>query len=107
MINPTRLLSSKGRGRTWIPLRKEEIENAVMSMEKGVNTFVHGPVGAGKTASIERAVSDFNDGKCKAIYVDCHMAPTAYGALREVVEEINANFIRKILIHARASFELL
>jgi Cdc6-like AAA superfamily ATPase len=87
--------------------RDEEVEKIQISMVNGVNTYIHGSIGTGKTTAVKRAIEQFNDMKHRAIYISCAYCETEYSVLREIIDQINASFVQKIFIETRSNFDLV
>jgi len=92
---------------TRLLYREEEIEKILMSMANGINTYIHGSIGTGKTTAVKRVIEKFNDLRNKALYVSCSVCETEYSVLREIIDQINANFAQKIFIETRSNYDLV
>jgi len=92
---------------TRLLYRDEEVQKILMSMENGINTYIHGSIGTGKTTAVKRAIAKFNDSRHKAIYISCAFCETEYPILREIIDQVNANFAQKIFIETRSNYDLV
>ncbi len=87
--------------------REQEIEKILVSMQSGMNTYVYGSIGTGKTTTVKRAMEKFSDARNKSIYVSCSTCKTEYSVLKEIIERINDLFVQKIFIETRSNYDLV
>ncbi len=87
--------------------RKEEVNKIKLSMTNGVNTYIYGSVGAGKTTAIMNVMRKFDHEKNRAIYISGAICQTEYSVLREIIDQINDTFAQKILIQTRSNYDLV
>lgn len=96
-------LESSGR----LLYRDSEIEQILFNMKNGINTYVYGSIGVGKTSTIKKVIERFNSSQNKALYVNCSIFQKEYGILQEVVNQINQNFAQTIFIQTRSNSDLV
>ena len=89
------------------PYRDAELDQILLGMSMGANTFVYGPVGSGKTSTVKKAISKFNNRRNVALYVNCTTCQTEYGVLRGVVAEANSNVVQRIVQEEKSSRDLV
>ena len=75
------------------PYRDAELDQILLGMSMGANTFVYGPVGSGKTSTVKKAISKFNNRRNVALYVNCLTCQREYGVLRGVVAVAISNVV--------------
>ncbi len=92
---------------TKLLFRDEEVEEILLCMKNGINAYICGSVGTGKTTAVKNAVEKFNDSRNKAIYISCHSCHTVYSTLCEIIDQINAMSAQKIFIQTRSNFDLV
>ena len=91
---------------TRLLYREKEFEQISMSMTNGIHTFIYGSTGTGKTTTVKRAIEKFNGNKHKAFYVSCTNCRTEYSILKEIIDQINSQFVQKIFIETRCNYDL-
>jgi len=87
--------------------RDGEIEQILFNMKNGINTYIHGSIGIGKTSTIKQVIKRFNSSQTKALYVNCAIFQKQYGILQEVINQINQNFTQTIFIQTRSNSDLI
>jgi len=92
---------------TRLMYREQEMNKILVSMQTGINTYVFGGIGTGKTTAIKRAMEKFNDARNKAMYVSCSTCKTEYSVLKEIIDRINELFVQKIFIETRSNYDLV
>ncbi len=92
---------------TKLLFRDDEIDQILFSMNNGINTYIYGSVGIGKTTAVKHVIEKFNDAKHKAIYVNCSRFQTEYSILQAIIDGINSIFVQKIIISSRSNSDLL
>jgi Cdc6-like AAA superfamily ATPase len=92
---------------TRLLYREQELNKLLVSMQAGINTYVYGAIGTGKTTAVKRAIEKFNDARNKAMYVSCSTCKTEYSALKEIIDRINELFVQKIFIETRSNYDLV
>ena len=103
----TQRLQTASQKRAWLAFREAEARRLTLCLERGVHTYVYGPAGSGKSTTASHVISKFNDRWKKALYVDCQLAYTAYGILREVIDQMNSEFVHKVFMPIRSNTDLL
>jgi len=93
------LISSEALSQSYIPERilHREKELAQLSNAIGfVNTFVHGPIGLGKTLLLKHVIDDYNTTKRgRAIYIDCSLYQTTNAIFHEILTALNSIVVSK------------
>jgi Cdc6-like AAA superfamily ATPase len=92
---------------TRLLYREQELNKILVSMQAGMNTYIFGAIGTGKTTTVKRAMEKFNDARNKALYVSCSMCKTDYSVLKEIIDRINDLFVQKIFIETRCNYDLV
>ena len=75
--------------------RDEELAQLLNTMGF-VNTFVHGPIGSGKTLLLKHVIDDYNTTKKgRAIYIDCSLYQTTNAIFHEILTALNSIVVSK------------
>jgi len=71
-MNSKILLNAEALSQSYIPeklLHREKELNAISAcLKNSINSFIHGPLGSGKTLLVKKVIEASN---AKAIYIDC------------------------------------
>ena len=93
IVNPEALSQS------YIPekLLHRDKEFTQLSNAMGlVNTFIHGPIGSGKTLLIKRIIEHYNTTKNgRAVYIDCSLYQTTNAVFHETLAGLNSIVVSK------------
>jgi Cdc6-like AAA superfamily ATPase len=92
---------------TRLLYREQEMEKILVSMQAGINTYIYGSIGTGKTTTVKHAIEKFSDARNKALYVSCSTCKTEYSVLKEIIDRINDLFVQKIFIETRSNYDLV
>src|SRR5438552_2876832 len=82
------------------PLRREKELNLISSHAKnGVNTFIYGAPGSGKTTILRKTCIDSSSQARRVVYIDCSLYQTVNSVLREILTDR--------LVFSRSNYDLL
>ena len=98
-MNPKILVNPEVLSQSFVAdkLRHRDKESAQLSNALGlVNTFVHGPIGCGKTVLLKHVIKNHNaTHKEKAIYLDCSLYQTTNAIFHEILAALNRIVVSK------------
>jgi Cdc6-like AAA superfamily ATPase len=98
ILNPELLSQS------YIPekLLHRERELTQLSNSIGlVGTFIHGPIGSGKTLLVKRVIENFNSTKKgRVIYIDCSLYQTTNAIFHEILSSLNS------IVSSKSNYDL-
>jgi Cdc6-like AAA superfamily ATPase len=80
--------------------RESDKAQALGYMKNGINTFVCGPNGTGKTLMAKSILEEVSDKMGQAVYVDCMLYQTTNAVLREILLSIGS------VIASKSNYEL-
>lgn len=81
--------------------REKELTQLSNSIGKA-GTFVHGPIGSGKTLLIKSAIKDYTTTKNgRAIYIDCSLYQTTNAVFHEILAALNR------IVVSKSNYELI
>src|SRR6266581_8064551 len=79
--------------------REKELALVSAQARDGVNVFIHGPPGSGKTALLKRVCLESSSMARRVFYLDCSLYQTTNAALREILTDR--------LVFSRSNYDLL
>ena len=82
-----------------LPYREKELALVSKNATNGVNTFVWGPPGCGKTALMKTVCIQSSSVSKRVVYIDCSLYQTVNSVLREILTDR--------LVFSRSNYDLL
>ncbi len=82
-----------------MPYRERELDLVSSNATQGVNTFIHGPPGSGKTALAKTVCIQSSSTSRRVLYIDCSLYQTVNSVLREILTDR--------LVFSRSNYDLL
>ena len=98
-MNSKILVNPKALSQSHVPdnlLHREKESTQLSNALAVVNTFVHDPVGCGKTTLLKYVIKNYNETKKeKAIYLDCSLYQTTNAIFHEILAALNRIVVSK------------
>src|SRR5438093_5789414 len=82
-----------------LPFREKELALISGNATNGINTFVYGPPGCGKTALAKTVSTQSSGASRRVVYIDCSLYQTVNSVLRETLTDR--------LVFSRSNYDLL